>query len=169
MTVSHPFVPDRCLALDEYAHSGQYQKLLVRPKRAHAKSAVVVTKITVKGLPETDTYVPLVDGRAADPQVTLSHAGKILKTGYLNDRKDAEWSGVDMHFPLELGAGLIVEVHDYNSITSSGLIGSVRLPVDPFAGQKGVAKADLRMDINSKSTIVERPIVTIEYRIDDHE
>ncbi len=169
VSLSHPFVPDRCIALDEWAHSGQYQKLLVRPKRAHTKSSVVVTKITVKSLPDTDTYVPLVDGRAADPQVTLSHAGKILKTGYLNDRKDAEWSGIEMRFPLELGAGLIVEVHDYNSVTASGLIGSVRLPVDPFAGQKGVAKADLRMDINSKSTIVERPIVTIEYRVDDHE
>ena len=106
---------------------------------------------------------------SAPPLVTLSHAGKILQTTYLSDRTEAEWTGIELRFPFNLGAGLIVELHDYNTVTSNSLIGSVRLPVDPFAERSGVVKADLRMDILAKSTIVERPIVTVEYRLDDHE
>jgi len=162
---SHPFIPERCAALQAWARSAEYQTMLERPKTAPADQSLVITSIVVKKIPRVDTYVPLVDSGEADPFAKVTCAGATRETAHSRDLSDADWSDLELSYDFREGAGIILELYDYNSALSNKLIGACLLPV-PRGQAKGTVRADLRLDMLEPSTIVDRPAVTIEYRIE---
>lgn len=71
-----------------------------------------------------------------------------------------------MKYDLSEGAGVILELYDHDSTTSDEFIGSCLLPINSEK-KTGTLKADLRLDVLEASAIVDRPTVTVEFRIDE--
>ncbi len=165
---SHPFIPERCAALGMWTLTAEYQTILERPKNAPPDRSLVVTSVEVKSIPKVDTYVPGVDSGAADPIVKITSAGSAHETKYRADLTDVNWTGLEFKYAYTEGAGLILELYDYNSVLSNKFIGSCLLPIKPTAKSVGTIKADLRLDVLDPSTLVDRPSVTVEYRIDEN-
>ena len=162
---THPFIPERCAALGMWSLSAEYQTIVERPKSAPTERSIVITSIEVKNVPKVDTYVPFVDSGAADPFVKLTHAGSTAQTSHGVDLVDAVWSEPNIKLAYSDGAGLILELFDYNAALSNTFIGSCLLPI-PSTGKSGTIKADVRLDVLTSSTIVDRPTVTVQYRIE---
>ncbi|MGH7138170.1 MAG: M48 family metalloprotease [Pirellulales bacterium] len=166
MGADHPFIPERCASLGTWALSAQYETLIARAGKQPTDRSLVVTNVAVTGIPSVDTYVPLVDSGATDPFAKLTYDGTTSETGHLTDVADAKWTGLSSQFAFCDGASVILELFDYNTALSSKLIGSCLLPVKSDARGEHSETVDLRLDVLEPSTIVDRPRVTITYRID---
>ncbi len=165
---SHPFIPERCAALGMWTLTAEYQTIVERPKRTTSSRSLLVTSVEVKNIPKVDTYVPFVDSGAADPFVKVTYAASTRETKYKADLTDVNWSGLEFKYDYTEGAGIILELYDYNSALSNKFIGSCLLPINLTAKSVGTLKADLRLDVLDASTIVDRPMVIVEYRIEEN-
>lgn len=162
---THPFIPERCAALDTWSLSAEFQTIVARPDRILTERSIVVTSIEVKNVPKVDTYVPFVDSGDPDPLVKLTHAGFTGQTSHGVDLVDAVWTKPGIKFTYADEAGLVLELYDYNAALSNTFIGSCLLPI-PSTKKTGVVTADVRLDVLTPSTIVDRPTVTVQYRIE---
>jgi Zn-dependent protease with chaperone function len=166
MGAEHPFIPERCASLGTWALSAQYENIVARADKQPTGQSLVITDVAVTGIPKVDTYVPLVDSGAADPFAKLTYNDATSETGHLTDVADAKWTGLSYQFAFCDGASVILDLFDYNTALSSKLIGSCLLPVKSDASGEHSETVDLRLDVLEPSTIVDRPRVTITYRIE---
>jgi C2 domain len=148
-----------------WALSAEYLTIVERPKSVLTERSIVITSIEVTNVPNVDTYVPFVDSGAADPFVKLTHAGSTTETSHGVDQVGAVWSKLNVKLAYSDEAGLILELYDYNAALPNTFIGSCLLPI-PSAKKTGTVTADVRLDVLAASTIVDRPTVTVQYRIE---
>jgi hypothetical protein len=162
---SHPFIPERCAALDVWAHSAEYLTLLERPHAPPGDRSLIIASIDVRSLPKADTYVPFVDSGDADPFIKITHGGTTGQTRHGMDLPKAVWSNPKLTLRYAEGAGIILEVYDYNRALPNTLIGSCLVPLPTKAASSGTITADLRLNVLEESTLIERPKVTLNYQI----
>ena len=163
--ISHPFVAERCAALQTWAKTSHYLAIMERQVRPESNVAVAVKTVEAKGIPLVDTYVPLVDSGAADPYVKLTFAGDSAITKHLTDVRNADWKEIDFSTDYHQGAHLIVELWDHNAVTSDNPIGSCIVPLSPQL--KGTQKitTSIRLDVLSRSSSVQLPQLTLRYEL----
>lgn len=167
-SATHPFIPDRGTALETWDSSGEYQALLDRQSADYSNKVLVVTRLEVHGIPRVDIAVPWIDSGDADPFVRVKYAGNTHSLPRLTDTSDAVWDKQELRFPLESGAGLLIDLIDYNLSLGDYRIGTCRLPaVTPKSGNSGVLQGTVCLDLERPSTLVQLPTVRLEYRIED--
>jgi Zn-dependent protease with chaperone function len=163
---SHPFIPERCAAIGMWAESGEYLALLNRSNKRPADGTLVITSVQIQNIPKVDTYFPLVDSGDADPFAKITSGEKTLVTGRGVDLANPSWSKLDLRMPYSRGAGIVLDLYDYNTALPNKLVGSCLLPISESGG-RATARADLRLDTLEASTIDDRTVVTVQYRIED--
>ena len=161
---THPFIVDRCVEVANWAQSQEYQELMARSEKQPLR--LEVTSIAVTQIPETDVYVPVVDSGATDPLVEITYDGNTRETRRESDKQSVEWSQLDFRFDHVAGAGLIVDLYDYNTVLPNKLVGSGRLSIAATEPGEYEVTGKLAMDIEAESTQVDLPVVTVKYRIE---
>ena len=160
----HPFIPDRAVEVANWTQSQEYQELMARPEKQSLR--LQVTSIAVAQIPETDVYVPAVDSGATDPLVKITYDRITMEPRRENDKKNVEWTQLDFRFDHVAGAGLIVDLYDYNTVLPNKLVGSGRLSIEATEPGEYEVTGKLAMDIEAESTRVDLPVVTVKYRIE---
>jgi len=163
-SATHPFIVDRCVSLEAWSRSEQYRRLMTRPELP--KMRLAVTGIAVRNIPATDVYVPGIDSGATDPLISITYAGNTSETRRAIDVSEVNLETLDFRYTWESGAGLIVDLYDYNTLLPNRLIGSVRLPITQMEAGDYSTEGLLQMDIESPSTVVDRPTVVVSYRLE---
>lgn len=163
-SASHPFLADRCVALEAWAQSEDYRRLMTRPELP--KLRLAVTGITVRGIPPADLYIPGVDSGETDPLLSVTYAGTTHETERAADKTELQLQDLDFRFSWESGAGVIVDLYDYNTVLPNRLVGSVRLQINNMEPGEFTVEAPLQLDIESPSTVVDLPMVTLTYRLE---
>ncbi|MFM7869735.1 MAG: hypothetical protein ACKPHU_36405, partial [Planctomycetaceae bacterium] len=107
-SATHPFLADRCVALESWAQSEDYRRLMTRPELPSLRLAV--TGISVSSIPATDLYIPGVDSGETDPLLYVTYAGTTHETGRASDKTELHLQDLDFRFTWESGAGVIVDV-----------------------------------------------------------
>ena len=162
---SHPFIPERCAALQTWSLTSEYQTIMERKSKPSSKNNLTITSIQINNIPPTDTYVPFVDSGETDPFVRITYAGKSMSTDHLVDKKDATWDSLSKTDTFQEGANVIIELFDYNSALSNKLVGSCLVPIKTDSLGNHEVETDLRFDVQERSTVVELPKVTIKYNL----
>ncbi len=160
---THPFVPQRCEQLAQWRGSAEYDE--IRSRESLSKTAVFIEKIEVLGLPKTEYMIPWVDGPEPDPFLELSYAQEHMHTACKPNSTAPVWVAPKLNFASVDGAGLIIDVFDKNSVTGNSLIGSVRLDINPKNTGDFDIESMLRLDVLKESTVVDRPIVRVRYKV----
>ena len=125
-----------------------------------------MTSIAVTHIPETDVYVPFVDSGATDPLVEITYDGNTRETRRESEKQSVEWNQLDFRFDHVAGAGLIIDLYDYNTLLPNKLVGSGRLSIEATEPGEYQVTGKLAMDIEAESTQVDLPIVTVKYRVE---
>ncbi len=162
---SHPFIPERCAALRSWSMTSEYLTIMERQQRLLSDKQIIVTSVDVKNIPRTDTYVPLVDSGATDPFVRLTYAGQSSSTKHGVDMTTAKWSKLSITRPHTEGANLIVELFDYNTALANKLVGSCLVPLSDTTIGSHEVRANVQLDVEERSTVVDLPSVTITYTV----
>ncbi|KAA0139152.1 M48 family metalloprotease [Gimesia chilikensis] len=162
---SHPFIPERCAALQTWSLSAEYQTIMERKSKPYSKNNLTITSLEINNIPLTDTYVPGVDSGETDPFVRITYAGESVTTGYIVDTKEATWDSLSKTDPFQDGANIIIELFDYNSVLSNKLVGACLIPIKSVSPGEHEVVTDLRLDIQKRSTVVELPKVKIKYNL----
>ncbi len=163
-SATHPFIPDRCAEIANWAMSDEYAGLMKRPAKQDLR--LEVTSITIDNIPAMDVYVPVVDSGETDPIARVTYAGQEFSTRRENDCMSVSWEQLDFRFDYKHGAGLILDLDDYNTILPNRFVGSVRLPIDNSEPGVYTTTGKLLLDIDEPSTIVDVPSVKMTYRIE---
>ncbi|MBL8814102.1 MAG: M48 family metalloprotease [Planctomycetaceae bacterium] len=161
---THPFIADRCIELENWSQSEDYEQLMSRPKKQDLR--IQVTSIQITNIPATDTYVPAVDSGETDPLVEITYNGITHQPRYQSDRTSVTWDQLDFRYDHVASAGFIVDLYDYNTVLPNRLVGSVRLTVDGQVPGDYETTGALALDIEKESTIVDLPTVVVKYRIE---
>lgn len=161
---THPFIVDRAVEVANWTRSTEYQELMARPGKQPLR--LQVTSIAVKQIPDTDVYVPVVDSGATDPLVKITYDNVERSPRRESDKQDVEWTQLDFRFDHVSGAGLIVDLYDYNTLLPNKLVGSGRLSIDATEPGEYEVTGKLAMDIEAESTQVDLPVVTVKYTIE---
>lgn len=162
---SHPFVPERCAALRSWSMSSEYLTIMERQQKRLSDKQITITAVSVKNIPKVDTYVPLVDSGETDPFVRLTYAGHSTSTKHGVDMTSVKWSKLTVGRPHQEGANLIVELFDYNTALANKFVGSCLLPLTDTSIGKHEVTANVQLDVQERSTVVDLPNVTIKYTV----
>lgn len=162
---THPFLPERCAALQTWALSSDYLTIMERKAKPLSDRKLSITYVQVDNIPKVDTYVPFVDSGETDPFVTITYAGHSKSTDHVVDTTTAKWSSVAVTNPYQDGANVIIELFDYNAALCNRFVGSCLVPLKGISLGEHEAIADLRLDVQDRSTVVDLPKVTIKYTI----
>ena len=160
---THPFVPQRCEQLAQWRSSDEYAEISSR--ESLAKTAVFIEKIEVVGLPKTEYTIPWIDGPEPDPFLELTYAQEHMHTACQPNCTAPVWIAPKLNFAAVDGAGLIIDVFDKNSVIGNHLIGSVRVDIKPKHPGDFDVESPLRLDVLKESTVVDRPIVRVRYKV----
>lgn len=160
---THPFVPQRCEQLAQWLGSDEYAEISSR--ESLAKTAVFIEKIEVVGLPKTEYTIPWIDGPEPDPFLELTYAQEHMHTACQPNCTAPVWIAPKLNFAAVDGAGLIIDVFDKNSVIGNHLIGSVRVDIEPKHPGDFDVESPLRLDVLKESTVVDRPIVRVRYKV----
>jgi hypothetical protein len=164
LQASHPFIADRCVQIRNWASSDEYRSLLRRP--ALSPLQLEILEVDVRDIPATDTYVPMIDSGDTDPFVELSYNSRSLTSVHVTDSRQYRLSNVDARFNVVAGAGLIVDLYDYNAVLPNRLVASGRLPVDHVNPGEYVVEGRLASDMVDLSRSAPQPLVRVKYRIE---
>ncbi|MGE0608269.1 MAG: M48 family metalloprotease [Pirellulales bacterium] len=160
---THPFISDRCLALQEWTTTSSYKRLAQRKSASPAKKRIFIDEIEVTGLPDSDVGF----GTAADPIIQLAIGAEEFKSGEFSNNNNPKLEDLDWSAPYVPNTRLILEVLDYDGATGNDFIGACLISIRE--GKSGTAKVELRRDIKEASSEVKLPDVRIKYRIENSE
>lgn len=160
---THPFVVSRCGEIERWSRSMEYEQLMTRP--AIPRLRLQIDSVSVQQIPETDTYVPLVDSGETDPLVKLTVCGVTQETQPKTDCTAVQWTHMGLQFDYEVGAGILVDLYDYNNLLPNKRVGAALLPVSQWEAGSYQVRMPLQLDLEGPDTRVNRPVATVAYRL----
>ncbi len=176
---THPWVPERCLALEQWSYTSQFTSVRKRldnvlkdspDARPVISGTLVVDRIEIQKLPETDGNG--VDGVAVfgkykkcDPTVIAISGDEQHKSPTYENVSDVniDLAQSPWRFPYTENATLFIELEDYDRLTTNEFVGSCVMPI---ATESTHAETNLRLDIKSRSSVAELPIVSVAYHVE---
>ncbi|WP_197455141.1 M48 family metalloprotease [Stieleria varia] len=166
MQQDHPFVPERCARLSEFSKSEACRQVLLRrgPDTTEQPTMELISA-SVSQLQPSDVNVPLYGGGDADPFLRIRYAGQRFATDHKKNVRSASWSLTGRNHAIVPGEGIFLDLYDHNSTLAESLLGAARIPVTDLAPGEHTITTRLRTDVESPSTNVERPAITLRYRI----
>ena len=158
---THPFIMDRCLALEEWTTTGSYQALLDRDSGQPDEQWLVIDKVHVKGLPDSDTGFRT----ASDPIITVILGDKTFHSGIFSNNNNPSLKDLQWKTRFSPNMKIIIEVRDHDSASGNDFIGACCIPVRTMTSATKTT-IDLRRDVKERSTETKLPEVTIEYHVE---
>ncbi len=159
---THPFIPDRCLALDQWTTTRGYQELARRTLSEPPNQWLVLDGIEVKNLPNADTGF----GSACDPIIKAVVANKEFTSGSFSNNNSPSLTDLQWKAPYVPNTRVILEVLDYDATSPNDFIGACVFPVRE-SRKTGDMKLSLRRDIKERTTEVNLPEVIVKYHVED--
>ncbi len=156
---THPYIPDRCLALKQWTTTKHYTSVADRKLTSPSNQEIVITEIQVTGLPNTDFGF----GTESDPIIKAAVGSKEYNSGEFSNNNNPKLADLGWSAPYVPNTRIIIEVLDYDGASGNDFIGSCVLPVR--SAKSGTGKAQLRRDIKEPSSEVNLPNVMVKYRI----
>lgn len=162
---SHPFIPERCAALQTWTLSSEFASIMERKLTSPSNLMLQITEVQVNNIPRVDRYIPYIDSGAADPFGRFTYAGASTSTTHLVDATSATWTPEGFVKSYQDGASVIIELFDYNSALPNKLIGSCLVPIKDTSLGQHEAVSELRLDMLDRSTVIDLPSVSVKYAI----
>lgn len=160
---THPFVSDRCLALDQWTSTKSYQELARRTLSEPPNHWLVLDAIEITNLPDADTGF----GTACDPIVKAVVASKEFTSGSFTNNNNPSLTDLQWKAPYVPNTRVILEVLDYDRTSGNDFIGACVFPVRE-SKKSGEIKLSLRRDIVERTSEVGLPDVTVKYHVEDN-
>ena len=163
---THPFIPERCLALRQWKTSSGYLKLEQRLAAGTGRSSppkagkLVVESVEIQGLPDTDSGFG--QSVKCDPLIHVVCGDQEKTSDYQTNNPDPSFTDLEWEFGYVENCPLFVEVLDYDSVTANDFVGSCLLNLSAPSGE---VTADLRLDVKERCTIAQLPRVKVKYRV----
>jgi Zn-dependent protease with chaperone function len=164
LRTTHPFVMDRCLALEQWTTTRSYQELVQRVHGEAVVKRLVIDRIWIKNLPDSDVGF----GKASDPIITAFFGGHEFSAGSFSNENNPSLEDLQWKAPFSPNMRIIIEVHDHDSTSPNDFIGACYIPVH-FASEHEKRTVSLRRNIKERSTEVILPEVTVEYHVESGE
>ncbi len=156
---THPFIPDRCLALKQWTTTRHYTDVAQRTLTTPPNKTIVIDEIHVTGLPDTDFGF----GTESDPIIKAIVGAKEFKSGEFSNNNNPKLTELGWSAPYVPNTRIIIEVVDYDGASGNDFIGACIIPIR--TAKSGTRKVQLRRDIKEQSTEVNLPEVTVKYHI----
>ena len=152
---------DRCLALEEWTTTGSYQALLDRDSGQPNEQRLVIDKVYIKGLPDSDSGFRT----ASDPIITVILGDKTFHSGIFSNNNNPSLKDLLWKTRFSPNMKIIIEVRDHDSASGNDFIGACCIPVRTMTSATKTT-IDLRRDVKERSTETKLPEVTIEYHVE---
>lgn len=161
---THPFIPERCAALSNWARSAEFHTIMQRKRTPPTGQTLKVTSLKISQIPGVDVAIPGVFSAASDPFVRLTHGGVTHETTAVSDVVELNLAPDGFDWQVSAGAGIIVELYDSNSVLSNSLIAAALIPFPARRGS-GTLRSTLQLDVLKAVSAATAPVAEIKYSV----
>lgn len=162
---THPFIYDRCIALDQWTMETAFINLSKAKKQGgETNKLLAIDSIEILGIPDFVTYGFGDVGirHTCNPIVRFMYNGEIYDTHKLDKEANPKYVFTDLSFTQLRNCILHLEVWDYSTVFANRLVGAVAIEFDEVSG---TAKTNLRLDVREENKSISLPTVEVKYRI----